>query len=80
MKIYFLLSSLPIVNLSSCVWVGMVLIEDGRRKLMPSQGDSLLFMWFCEQQEGASKHHLLVAALLLHSPDVTEEVSLWEQS
>lgn len=40
----------------------------------------MLFLWFFEQQEGTSKYHLLVAALLLRSPGVTEEVNLWEQS
>lgn len=80
MKMYFLLSSLPMVNYSSCVWVGMVLIEDGRRKSVSFQWDSMLFLWFFEQQEGTSKYHLLVAALLLRSPGVTEEVNLWEQS
>lgn len=80
MKMYFLLSSLPMVNYSSCVWVGMVLIEDGRRKSVSFQWDSMLFLWFFEQQEGTSKYHLLVTALLLRSPGVTEEVNLWEQS
>lgn len=40
----------------------------------------MLFLWFFEQQEGTSKYHLLVTALLLRSPGVTEEVNLWEQS